>query len=253
MSQDGHRIGRGLQRTDLCRPRSLAPDLCWSPEDVPGDWRTSTGVQRTCQEIGGRLLESRGRARRLENVSSSPEDVPGDWRTSPAVQRMCQEIGGRLQQSRGQVHGTKEQARRPEDEVEGQMASPGDQRTHPLEARGHIQRMSWHTCMMQSCKHDSSTYSSDILMGGHLCHLWPVKTNSLVALVSYWGKGERSLYKTASFTTSQFCLRGTHLNMPCMGTPCQWSQKIDYDHEIRDRELYQKWQWPSIGPFSSHD
>ena len=76
MSQDGHRIGRGLQRTDLCRTRRLE-DAYRSPEDVPGDWRTPTGVQRTCQEIGGRLLESRGRARRLEDVSSSPEDVSG--------------------------------------------------------------------------------------------------------------------------------------------------------------------------------
>ena len=84
MSQDGHRIGRGLQRTDLCRTRRLE-DAYRSPEDVPGEWRTPTGVQRTCQEIGGRLLESRGRARRLEDAYRSPEDVPGDWRTPTGV------------------------------------------------------------------------------------------------------------------------------------------------------------------------
>jgi len=87
MSQDGHRIGRGLQRTDLCRPRSLAPDLCWSPEDVPGDWRTPAGVQRTCQEIGERLQQSRGCARRLEDVSSSPEDRSTGPRNKPGGQR----------------------------------------------------------------------------------------------------------------------------------------------------------------------
>jgi hypothetical protein len=49
-------------------------DVYRSPEDVPGDWRTPAGVQRTCQEIGERLQQSRGCARRLEDVSSSPED-----------------------------------------------------------------------------------------------------------------------------------------------------------------------------------
>jgi len=99
-------------------------DAYRSPEDVPGDWRTPTGVQRTRQEIGGRLLESRGRARRLENVSSSPEDVPGDWRTSPAVQRTGPRDQGTSQEARGR-------GRRPDGEPRGPEDTPfGGQRTY---------------------------------------------------------------------------------------------------------------------------
>jgi len=99
-------------------------DVYRSPEDVPGDWRTPAGVQRTCQEIGERLQQSRGCARRLEDVSSSPEDVPGDWRTSPAVQRTGPRDQGTSQEARGR-------GRRPDGEPRGPEDTPfGGQRTY---------------------------------------------------------------------------------------------------------------------------